>query len=51
MEKASVMVVISGEAIIAGSSFKIFAKMGKMQPNDLAMQMVSIKVPETTSAT
>ena len=45
------MVVMSGDAIMAGSSFKIFARMGRIQPSDFAMQMVSINVPETTSAT
>ena len=45
------MVVMSGDAIMAGSSFKIFARMGRMQPSDFAIQMVSSSVPETTSAT
>ena len=45
------MVVISGEAIMAGSTWASFAKMGSTHPIDFAMQTVRISVTETTTAT
>ena len=45
------MVVMSGDAIMAGSSFKIFARMGRIQPSVFALQMFIINVSESTCAT
>lgn len=47
----STIVVISGLAIIAGSSFNFFAQSGKMPPNILATRIVAISVSVTVRAT
>ena len=40
---ASTIVVISGEAIIAGSSLQAFASIGSIQPKDCARHTVNIR--------
>ena len=47
-EQASTIVVISGEAIIAGSSFSFFASIGIVHPKSFAIITVKINVKATT---
>ena len=47
-EHASTIVVISGEAIIAGSSFNFLANIGIVHPRSLAIITVQIRVKATT---
>ena len=42
------MVVIIGEAIMAGSRCKVFARMGMEQPRNLAIRTVQIKLNPVT---
>ena len=50
MEQVSTIVVINGEAIIAGSKPTRFAKSGKIQPINLERITVTIKDKATTKA-
>ena len=49
-EQVSTIVVINGEAIIAGSNFNFLASIGKIQPKDLASIATIIRVSPTTTA-
>ena len=50
MEAASVIVVIIGDAISAGSTFRLLASIGRRQPSDLAISIVHTSVEQTTAA-
>ncbi len=49
-DTVSAIVVRSGEAIIAGSSFNFLAKIGNIHPQSFASITVKINVNETTKA-
>lgn len=49
-DNVSTIVVISGAAIIAGSSFNFFAIIGNIHPNSFAIITVQISVTPTTKA-
>ena len=50
MEQVSTIVVIKGDAMIAGSRCSCFAKIGSMQPTILATTIVPISEAATTIA-